>query len=75
MFVISTLKNLTALSITLLSLSLITGCDLTDETANNSTTVVDGTVVDTVALVNLGEKLYNDTNLSVPAEQCRLEDQ
>lgn len=34
-----------------------------------TTTVKDGTIVDTTALVALGEALYNDTNLSVPSGQ------
>ncbi|TQV74972.1 cytochrome-c peroxidase [Aliikangiella marina] len=34
-----------------------------------TTTLVDGTIVNTAALVSLGEQLYNDTNLSTPAGQ------
>lgn len=34
-----------------------------------TTTLVDGTVVNTAALISLGEQIYNDTNLSTPAGQ------
>ncbi|MCK4834797.1 MAG: cytochrome-c peroxidase [Gammaproteobacteria bacterium] len=66
------------------SIILLSGCSdsssdetpLTDTTPNNepitidTTTVKDGTVVETAALVSLGEKLYNDTSLSDPAGQA-----
>lgn len=44
--------------------------DTTSLPAALTTTVKDGTVVETTALVALGEQLYRDTNLSVPAGQA-----
>ena len=51
-----------------LTLYLLSGCTDSDNTTT-MTTVKDGTVVETAALVSPGEKLYNDTDLSVPAGQ------
>lgn len=43
---------------------------ITETTINEETTTVkDGSVVNTAALESLGEQLYNDTSLSVPAGQ------
>ncbi len=73
---------LQTLSIFTFSLLLLSGCsdsstptdtnNTTDDdtvTTVETTTVKDGAVVETAALVSLGEKLYNDTDLSSPAGQ------
>lgn len=69
----------TITSLVLLGYVSLSGCasgsgdSVTDQgttVSASTTTVKDGTVVDTAALVALGEQLYNDTNLSVPAGQA-----